>query len=260
MSNKFIINFSSKNANKSSDSDSNFTTSFQSSKELNNVVSVKLNNMIFTNTVYNINSKNNVFYYSDSLGDQSVVLPVGQYSTSALLTALETALASAPNPIVANFDINLTTYKVSMVSAVPAIELYDRKNDIFNLLGYKMGLSGSSGLVASYTFPNIIDISGLDVVHVCSTALSLHGSIDNFTSSSTGQNVRSRTNVFKQIPVNSAYGFKVNYSNPKDLPDLVYDTPRSLANIDIQLRDNYGDVLELNGVEVYFSFEVEYLN
>lgn len=257
MSDKLLLNFSSKNKNNSVETDSDFTVSFTSSVELNNVVSVKLLNCVFTNTIYNINGKNSTFYYYDGVTDTFITLDQGQYNVNEIINALESKLALAG--VVADFNFNNSTYKLELVSSVPAIELYDKKGSIYNKLGAQLGLSGSSGLVGAYSFPNIIDISGLDTLKICSRALTKHGSIDNYVSSSTGQTIRTRTNVIKSLPVSSAFGFKVNYENPNDFPDCVFDKPISLQSLDIQLRDIGGDLIELNGSEVYFSFEVEYL-
>jgi hypothetical protein len=266
MSNKILVTFSSKNKNSQNDTDSDFKTSFTQARELNNVVSCKVQNVVFTNTVYNINENNNLFIY-EKLGGTGILgvqVEPGQYSITELLTAIEAGMAANLDTVTASFSVNSKTSKISLVSSnfplklaknYPIISLYSTLNEQLGLGDF----ADVPGYTTTYDFPNVFDISGLDVLTICSNVLTSHGSIDNFRDKNTGQSVRTRSDVIKTIPVTAAFGFKLNYENTNDFPDVVYDRPKSITSIDIQLRDRDGQIINTNGADVFICLEVEFL-
>jgi len=216
--------------------------------------------VVFTNSVYNINESNYKFYYSlDGVTATFVTIPFGQYSVNELITKLEQSLSFAVVPVTVDFTIDPSNYKLVMLSCSPPIEMFVEKYDVYNRLGEQLGLRDSTGITPSYLFPNIIDISGLDTVNICSQALTNYASVENVISKRDGKTRRDRSNIVKVLPVTISYGYKVNYINQSDQPDIVYPRPKNIQTIDIQMRDSSGEVIELNGSEVFLSLEVTFI-
>jgi hypothetical protein len=255
---KLLLNITSDN--RLSGTSSQFTVGFNES-ELNNVSSIKFKNIILHNTIGNIHQYNNKFHYSDGITDLFVEIPLGNYTITELLNAITLGLSLETVPITAAFSVNSLTNRIECTSCVPAIEFFDYKGIVDNELGRNLGLAGNSGLVTSLVFTNIIDLTGIDAIAIYSKALSNYSNIEMQRIRSIESRISSiRSSCVKVLPVDSSFGYKINYTSPVATPDVIFKDlqNKSLHVIDISLRDFKNRKLDLQGTTVYISLEIQF--
>ena len=114
-------------------------------------------------TSYNISASNNSFEIEDSVGIKTVTIPVGNYSSTALQTELQTQLnALTPDTYV----VTITNNHFSIVSSSPDFIL-NPNDTYFNLLmnlGYNPDIAYNASLTDPPNYfvdaPYIFDLSG----------------------------------------------------------------------------------------------------
>lgn len=231
----------------SSSSSSNFKVAFPNVQALSRCVSVILKHASFPNTVYNIKSTNNTFKYNDG-ADQTLVIPVGFYSVSQLLTYLGTY---GP-PILYTQDP--ASYKILFDNAVAPTNyiIYDSANGstIAPLLGITSNLNIPIG--GSAYAQNLPSLEGLKHLYVGSKALSKGNNM-------IFGNARQEVDILAMLPVTEPFGSIVHYETPHENLEIVnFDGETNIQNIDITLYNGEGDIIDLNGGFFHMILKVFY--
>ena len=61
------------------------------------------------------------------------------------------------------------------------------------------------------------------------------------------------------IPISVAYGCFQNYKTySAELETIVYPHIKNISNFDIQLRDEFGQILDSQGIDFYIEFKIYY--
>ncbi len=262
MSRKSIIHINNRHRSSSTSSPNSFSVNLGTSTVTQEVSAVRVKSVSFTNTQYNITSRSNTFYYSDDLATvKSVTIPIGQYNITDLITALTASLLVAGVTVIMALDP--LTQKIQVVSTAPAIQYFDFEYGQDNILGAKLGIGGKSGLEGgAFNFLNVPDLTGLTMLYVRSSAISNDHSLEQFTRAPPTGNDRliriEMSDIIEAVGVSAPFGFFIHYENDNPLNIIEYETPRSMSNIDIELTDNFGDIVELNGGEVIIVLEVDH--
>jgi hypothetical protein len=223
------------------------------------VTRVSIPHVEFRNNAYNINSSgggaNNTWSISSGLTTYNFSVAAGWYTTSSLMSAVQdainTTLAGLGDGQSVSLSQDATTYLVSLSytsgtgPATITIEDRDERSGVWGLLGFVPPSDvGSTALVATY-FPSL---GGLTEAYLRSTALAPSNMLD------TGGNLR---NTLLTIPITAEFG-KLNVFECKvdSLCEISYMTARNLQEIDIQLTDYYGNVIDLHGANLSITLKI----
>lgn len=224
-----LLRINSKNrTNPSSSNQYDFTVNFDSS-DLNQSTRVVLKSITVPNTQYNINTNNNTIDYN---GVSSVSIPVGNYSLSELITAIETAF-SAINVVVVSQD---NTTKKLTLTFTSNIVLDDTSS-----MKYVLGFIDTTSSATAQVMPNLPSLEGLQKVFVKSSKLS--------NSSAMIDSSKQSLNIFTEIDIDVPFGYFAHrfIDDLHTSDELTFSQPKNLTDIDIKLYDQDLNPLELNG-------------
>lgn len=222
---------------------SNFTFSFN--RNVERVSEIILESIQIPYSFYSINSSNNRLCFNDNPAD-FIDIPPGNYNMTSLAAVLETVLtAKFPGSNTVTYSTN--TYKLTLNIAVAA--KINSSTDVpestaADILGFRV----STGTAVSHTADSAVNIAGPNYLVLASSFLSTH--VHN--------KILYSSNVYAQslftIPVNSSPGSIIT-ANPsftlklaKKINILTTDV------IDIQLKDELGNIVNLNGLDIAIEF------
>jgi hypothetical protein len=216
--------------------------------DLNQIKRVVLKTAIIPNTQYNINQYNNVFDLNSALsGNVNVTIPIGQYTTSTLITEINALVQPTLPSFVLSQD--LLTQKLNFFNGLDVIDILTKKNNPLNtiadVIGIKADQSGTTFLADSLPC-----LTGLQHIYIGSQALS--------NSSAMITNDRAKINVFADLPVDVDFGKNQTLEN-SDNTSLNYSdfhSYKNLSSIDIELTDEHDNPIELNGKNFVLVFRV----
>jgi hypothetical protein len=181
---------------------------------------------------YNINESNNVFVYNSV---PYTVTP-GNYSATQLITALQTLIPAL------TITLNRVTNKFVFTQATS-----------FTIGGVASSMSVSLGFLAGIVYTgatitsvNCCNLAGPSRLQICTNLL-----VENFDSS--GGN----TNILMTIPVTAVPGSFIYHNELVD-NDMILKNP-SITSIDVDVKDENGNLLNFNGVDLLFHFQLDEL-
>ena len=221
---------------KKTDNQYDFSVSFNDS-DLSQVKRVVLKSVIIPNTSYNINTTNNTIFYDSS----SLTLPVGQYTLSTLITAIENAF-SAINVLTITQDALTQKLTFTFTSNIVLQSTSTMK--------YVIGFNDTMTSNTVHVMPNLPDLTGLKKVFIKSSALS------NMTSMSDSS--KKHYNIFSEVDITVPFGF-VEHRVLSDLhssDELTFSQPKNISTIDIKLYDQHLNNLDLNGHHIELIFKI----
>jgi len=277
-SRKKYINIDSRNLDVSGNSIANYTIMLP--ERINNVKSIMVCNAELPISYYNVSSNlgNNTFGVYDVTGGSSgsVVVSDGNYTSSTLVTEINSKLTALGN----NFDdLSFNVYNNFVISSVKStsgvattgIDVNFAVNssnefDKYNFkakLGWLLGFRDTSYNMTSTTrtAEALPDLNGPRYLYLV---------VDEFTkgnqSSFLAINTKSQIqgNILARITMNkTTFGFgnilPANNFNGYLLTDRrSYNGRVDLQKLKIQLTDEYGTPIDLNGSGFSFCLEVEY--
>jgi len=197
-------------------------------------------------TWYNITALNNGFQLNTTDGTLvAAFLPFGRYTTSSLLTYLQTYLSNLgdSNVITWGYDTNSKkfTIKVDLNGGYPGTLKFGNNNSIANLLGFsKADISvPNNGVISSEVSVDTLEYTRIFIAsNALSTGMGYRnvfrpGSMNNFV-----------MNIIESIPVPPSDGIKLIYNSSfkKRWPS----GGKYSNNWDFQLLDDRGVPLTLN--------------
>jgi hypothetical protein len=190
---------------------------------------------------YNVRTGLNTFVLG---GAATYTVPPGNYNTTTLITALNTAVAA----VNVTFSANTTTNRIS-VSQTGATTLTFgavTPGSLLYMLGIKQGdivpVTGST-----YTASLSYNLNPDTMVNIWIRNL--------YTSSSENSAI-----TFK-VPIQGVNGTVFYFSDNADFSQYINVTDPSmiLDRLDIEVRDRYGKLLDNNGVDWSFTLGLEFL-
>jgi hypothetical protein len=275
---KKYINIDSRNLDVSGNSIANYTIMLP--ERINNVKSIMVCNAEVPISYYNVSSNlgNNSFGVYDVTGGSSgsVVVSNGNYTSSTLVTEINSKLTALSNNfddlsfnVYNNFvissvknDSTVATSGIDVNFAVNSSNEFDKYN-FKSKLGWLLGFRDTSYNMTSTTrtAEALPDLNGPRYLYLV---------VDEFTkgnqSSFLAINTRSQIqgNILARITMNrTTFGFgnilPANNFNGYLLTDRrSYNGRVDLQKLKIQLTDEYGTPVDLNGSGFSFCLEVEY--
>jgi hypothetical protein len=236
--------------------------------QFKNVLSVRLSSIQLPNVLYCFSKAkmNNLFYVSECGDGENVsgaiLLPDGNYSLSQLATTLQETMNDqlAISPPRFQVIAHESTQKITIMNNRNVFTLNflkDIKSADFNsTLGWIIGFrhieySGS----AVYTSDAVYNSVASDYIYF----------ILNDFNNSQSQNILAMysksyigNNILAMIPLTSN-NFHICFDNGSDFIEKKreYFGPVNLQRLKIELRNQYGEVLDLNCMDFSFSLEVE---
>ena len=233
-----------------------FEVSVQNDAYMSRVVSIALLEATIPSGAYNINQYNNKLYLDDMEGLQYVLtIPVGQYTQSDLFAWLNNP---ANNPHFTISQNTLTKKYVCTKYVVPgAVQFSVITSNMPNYMNALLGANINVGLeitILGVNLPNLPDLAGIRNFYITSSALSDNNAMISPT--------LPRLGVIGVIPNDSAFGGMVWYrANEELLGTISYPSRhngKNICNLDIQLRDLAGRIIDLNGLDFSIVFKVYY--
>jgi hypothetical protein len=196
---------------------------------------IGLTNMTLPNAMYNVTSSSNNIVIAGA----TYTITAGNYSAEDLATALTTAINSATGGTVSfnetnsNFTFTFSSGKIINSST----------------LERQLGLKGQmpTASVTSYTGTNICDLGGVTNIYV---------RIRNLTMNNLDSKGRVN-NIIASIVNNTNYGGYIFFVPPEVLYYQVSET--NINHLDIQLTDQEGTVLDLNGADFNITLTIHFV-
>jgi hypothetical protein len=194
-------------------------------------------------TWYTFNANMNTLNFTVNGGPVvTATLPVGNYDQFTLPTALQTAMAAVSGGPTYFITISQTSGKMTITQNA-GVFVIQGNSPINPLIGFSTSNTASGITQIS---PNLINLGGTAYIDVYSTELTKHNS--RFLDSASSGSSR-----FLRIPVSDyVFGSTVIY---KPLFRNYNMKPESGNHIDIQLRDMYNNVVDLNGRNFFMKFK-----
>lgn len=239
-------------------SNSNFAVAYNNTQLMQSVSSVVMNSCDIPNVFYNINntgynfanSGNNVFLFTDKDGNlQTVTVPAGQYTITQLLAVINNFIVNlgtytptngvtlSLNPITNKIEVNNNTS--GQLFGLPAT------NPAFTMAPY-IGLTSSITIVgtSSASLQDLPNLAGIQEVYITSQKVS------NFSNLVVADSIQYPCILNVQIDVPFGQFAHYKAQNP-EIDDIEYGSITQGVNlqvIDIQLRDRWGNILDLQGL------------
>jgi len=179
---------------------------------------------------YNVNENNNKLIYNLNSGEPiDVIIEPSNYNINTLITELKLHMNG--------FEItyNNMTGKLTFEHHTFIIKFYN-ESICFELLGFsnKDHVSTFGNTIAS---DSVINLYTVQMIQIAS---------DNFILDNIDSYTPNNSNILQSLPVTSAFGSIIHYSNLHDLQSDI-NTTRNLTNLHIMLLNQNDEVIQLNG-------------
>lgn len=199
---------------------------------------IGLTNMTLPNTMYNITSANNAITFT---GPVTKTIPEGNYSADALAEAVSTQMDTLGS---CSFLSSNNIFQFTMNNSATQILSMTMKRP----LGFKKATFPVSTITGSSTLfaPEVCDLGGVTNIYV---------RLRNLTFNNLDSRGRS-TSIVASIVNNTNYGGYIFYTPPEVLYYLINES--TISHLDIELTDQEGDVISLNGCDYNITFTVHY--
>lgn len=234
--------------------------------QLKNIISLRLSSIQLPNVIYCFSNKkiNNIMYISeDNTGLNGVInVPEGNYTLQEFCNVLETSMNEQLEIYPQRFKAtaNEYTHKITIYNTANTFNINFLKDinsiDFNSTLGWQMGFRNIQyNSSVTYTAESLYNSNVTDYFFF----------ILNDFNNSQSQNIIAMysnkfisNNILAVIPLNSAK-YNICFDNGSNFIEKKRDYfgPINLQKMKIELRDQYGDLLDLNFMDFSFSLEVE---
>lgn len=175
----------------------------------------------FPNSVYPINSTNNILYFIENAIDRQATIPPGYYTGISLGPAIIAAMNSVGlQTYTHTYDASNMIYTISTVGVL-VYSISTGVSSINTLIGYTNTSATSSGGDLSSAEP--INISGTSSVYFFTNV-----NIDSYSSYTSSR-------ILCRIPLDETFGYEVFYE--PSAPSTLELSVSSLPSIIIEMRD-----------------------
>lgn len=202
-----------------------------------NYLHLSLISMIIPYSFYNINTSNNIFRFNLIAGDEiSLIIPPGNYNINQLVLFLNTNMS---NYMTCSY--NSVSNKITFSnSATSFVIIY---NDFTRILGF----STSNFWVTSVTAPYCVNLYTITNINVETNLLTYnYSNVPNETTTQT---------ILANIPVLTQPMGLIGYENKGDYKVNLY--VGELNNLAIKLKDNKGNLIDMNGCDYTMSIQID---
>ena len=248
-----LVEINSRDRVNKSDSTTNFSVSLGRDAEIANVHAIVLKEVHFTNGVYKINERNNIFRFDiGGPTTKEFAVPIGHYTVARLIAALPALFVSVGESI--TIIQNALTKKLQITATGQPYNFYDTSSaGTVNPIAEALGICGESGLVATYNFPDLPNLSGLTTLYIRSPQLAHNNSLES-------RGLGSNGDIFEVIEVDQSFGVVVHRdSHDFDIDSVVYsENNTNLENIHIRLTDDQNRTINNNGTHISMTFKIFY--
>lgn len=230
---KHILLLNSKNRSSGTVEDAVFHLN---ENELHESHHVMLKDIVIPNTIYNIDSKNNTLDYDINGVAKSVNIPVGFYSLTDLITALNTAQTDLV------FSENTFLKKLSVSSGTNSFI------KITSSIAPVLGAITQNTPATNYTLSNFYNLNKTNYIHIISNL----AEPDALISSN-----NKKYSVIASIPVLYSFGFILNQTENIDTQDMSKHISNiNLSTINMRLVDDNFETINLNGSDWNISLTI----
>jgi len=199
---------------------------------------IGLTNMTMPNSMFNVTSVNNTIVISGT----THTIAVGNYSAESLAEAITAEITNIGTCTFDDTNINNNKYIFTFTSGEKTI-------DASTTLTRQLGLTGQlpTASATSYSALGICDLGGTTNIYIRIRNLTMNN-ID-----SRGQT----NNIIASIVNNTNYGGYIFFVPPEVLYYQI--TEQNISHLDIELTDQEGNLLELNGANFNLTLTVHYV-
>ena len=121
---------------------------------------IQLNSYKFVNSFYNINTTNNIFYYSTSTIGIGIInnisIDIGNYNITTLIDFLNTSLTG-----IMSFTYNQSTFKIKIIVNSGTMIIRNGVNNCLKVLGFN---NVDTIETNELTSPNLINLTGSNII------------------------------------------------------------------------------------------------
>ncbi len=187
---------------------------------------------------YNINNNNNSIFLFNliSLVTSNYIIPIGNYNINQLLLILNN------NLIGYSFYYNSINNKIT-ISCINDFELLDNSTCLL-LLGFNKNTTYKSYLSNLISF-NCVDLNPINIIYINSNILTYN----------INKNYINNQTVLCSIPIYSQPYSIIQYYNYNNFKSNLFIN--SISNIDLKLIDEYGEAIDLNGLNWNITLTLE---
>ena len=205
---------------------------------------LSIKNCEIPHSFYLINESNNILCLSVLGVDTIYTLTQGNYNINNFMNALSALLGS-------NYSLsfNSITYKITISNSVNFFVILYEKTTMNKFLGISNTENTICILQAgvySITSPYVVNCLPTQNIHLRSSNLKVD-SYNNYDKSN---------DVFLSIQNSTLFGQGIYFNNNTNLKYLI--DIKNLSTIDIRITDDKYRLLDLNNVNWYLTFEIEY--
>ena len=243
-------------------------------ERITEVKNIKVRSIEIPNSIYNISSSigNNCFQISSGATSAMVIIPDGQYTANSLSTQINTSIQALSTVAFRTLQHSITsgnksTFTIASGSAltVSFTVLSNGSTEVANInrkLGWSLGFRNTSYTIStSQTSEAILNIYGFKYLYLV---------IDEFTKGNQNSflavlpNSLVRKTILARIALDKHFFpfgevFTANLTNGYLLSDRrSYTGAVDLQRLSIQLVDDIGKPVSLNGLDFSFCLEVEH--
>ena len=209
-------------------------------RDLHQISKIILKSAMIPNTMYNINEFNSVFTFPTSLAGTSL-FPIiqGQYTTTSLIATLKSEIDIVIQPDSVTITQDPLTEKLTFGLSSGTFDLvtFEQGNLMANVLGIKESGTNLGFSTRASALPNL---SGLKQVFVSSKTLTNHTPMIS--------SEKLKNSIWGSIPITVAYGeTQVHEENSTGLDYCIYSNHKNISTLDLELLDENGNTLDLNG-------------
>ena len=246
-------------------SNSDFQQCYNNINANEGVTRVVMKSCDIPNVFYNIdnigynftNTGNNKFVWINAANNyQITTIPRGQYTVQQLLAVINTAIYAAYTP---NGSVSLILNPIT------------QKIEIVNTSGQSFGISISLSTIApdlgmlidvpwttssSVLFTGFPNLAGIQEVYITSQKIS-DGS-NMIVASNTMYPVI--LNVQMSVPFGAFQHYETNHPEIDDIEYASISQGTSIRQVDIQLRDRFGNILDLGGLPFNLIMKIYHVN
>lgn len=211
------------------------------------VQSYRIGKITIPYSFYNLKRATAEFYYNNVFYTY-VDVPAGNYTAQSLATLIQTQLASGPSLVPITFTYSSTLNKFTCT--VPAGNTFyfnfldinpEFEYSLYRALGFPKTTPVST---TDYTSLNCANLNSSDNLYIFSQALSFYTPAIFQTE---------RNNVIQVVPILvNPFNF-IFYENQQQI-DFPTDF-QTISTFDVKLIDDYGQVVDLNGLD--WTFEIQ---
>lgn len=225
------------------------------------VTKMKLCSLELPFTIYNISASqgNNVFYIDNTSPPATIHLPDGNYTTDMIQTEINRQLAVTP----VNAIVDKKTKRV-VLSSTTQITVRFKDSTTTNLqqtLGWMLGFrfaqyEGNTSYVSEAPYilksPRYIFLRIDDYNNTANDSM-----IGAFNSSITTNNILAKISNGEYLPDENIFLMTLEDKFVSGCKERTYSGPVDIEKLRIQLIDDFGRIVNLNGSDFSFSLEFE---